>query len=49
MKTIGRLTIAITIILVIAAIWSPWHWQMAATAVLALVAGAAILGDSDAA
>lgn len=47
MKTIGRLTIAITIILALAAIWSPWHWQMAATTALALVAGAAILGGSD--
>lgn len=30
---------------IIAAIWSPWHWQFAATAVLLLLAGAMAHGS----
>lgn len=40
MRIIGNTLHILAAAAIIAAIWSPWHWQMAATAVLLLLAGA---------
>lgn len=45
MKTLARLTLTAALACTVGTIWSPWHWQMAATAVVLLIVGAAILGS----
>lgn len=45
MNYLGKALIAATIVLSIAAIWTPYHWQAGLTALITLIAGAAILGQ----
>ena len=45
MTAIGRALIVATFFMLIVAIWTPYHWQAGLTAVVTLIAGAAILGQ----
>lgn len=45
MRHIGTALHILAATAIIAAIWTPWHWQMAATAVLLLLAGAMAHGS----
>lgn len=47
MKPIGYTLLALTGIAALAAIWSPWHWQMGATAALLLFTAAGLLGSTE--
>ncbi|WP_417220538.1 hypothetical protein [Arthrobacter sp.] len=47
MTAIGRALIVATVVMVIVAIWTPYHWQAGLTALVTLIAGAAILGQGD--
>lgn len=46
MRIIGNTLHALAAAAIIAAIWSPWHWQMAATAALLFLAGAMAHGSA---
>lgn len=47
MRTLGRTAIAGTVLALLAAIWIPEHrWQLAITALVLLIVGAAILGNA---
>ena len=46
MQTVGALALGAGIVCLVAAIWIPDHWwQLGATAVLLIVAGAALAGQ----
>lgn len=46
MKTLGGTSLALSVIAVIASIWTPYHWQSGLTALVFLLAGAALLGTN---
>lgn len=45
MKLASTLCLAAASVCALAAIWSPWHWQSAATAVLLVLIGAGLAGQ----
>lgn len=47
MKLASTLCLAAASIAALAAIWSPWHWQSAATAVLLVLIGAGLGGRKE--
>lgn len=47
MRTLGRICLAVTVLAILAAIWTPYMWPSIATAALALFTGASILGNED--
>lgn len=47
MKHVGKALIVAALVMTIVAIWTPYHWESGLTAVVSLIAGAAILGQGD--
>ncbi|WP_152353304.1 hypothetical protein [Brachybacterium subflavum] len=45
MKLVSTLCLAAASVCALAAIWSPWHWQSAATAVLLILIAAGLAGQ----